>query len=256
MYNSGRMKILFSGLCLFLTLQSALFAETFSSGPEKTHLIELFTSEGCSSCPPAEEWLSGLKDEKNLWKDYVPVAFHVDYWDHLGWKDVFGSADHSKRQHRYAAAWKAPVIYTPGFVLNGREWKDGTADLSALPKDNARPGVLTVESKGGSHFKVSFRPLSTQKKNLKVHGVLLAMDVAADIAAGENGGKRLQHDFAVLYHAEKELTPSVDERLSAVIALEKPKRTDVRRYAAAFWVASEKDDVPVQAVGGFLKDAR
>src|SRR5437763_14928186 len=55
----------------------------FESGPTRTHLIELFTSQGCSSCPPAEAWLSELKNERRLWKDFVPLAIHVDYWDRL-----------------------------------------------------------------------------------------------------------------------------------------------------------------------------
>src|SRR5205814_363291 len=60
--------------------------QILESGPQKTHLLELYTSEGCSSCPPAESWMSKLKAEPRLWKDFVPVAFHVDYWDRLGWR--------------------------------------------------------------------------------------------------------------------------------------------------------------------------
>lgn len=63
----------------------------FQSGLIQTSLLELYTSEGCSSCPPAEAWISGLKEGRRLWKDLVPVAFHVDYWDHLGWNDPFAS---------------------------------------------------------------------------------------------------------------------------------------------------------------------
>jgi hypothetical protein len=65
----------------------------FESAPNKVHLLELFTSEGCSSCPPAEEWLTKLKQNPGLWRDFVPVAFHVDYWDHLGWRDRFAAKE-------------------------------------------------------------------------------------------------------------------------------------------------------------------
>src|SRR4029077_9083235 len=65
--------------------------KTFESGDTQSSLIELFTSEGCSSCPPAEKWLSALKSSSDLWKKAVPVAFHVDYWDHLGWRDRFAN---------------------------------------------------------------------------------------------------------------------------------------------------------------------
>ena len=89
------------------------------SKPTRTHLLELFTSEGCSSCPPAEAWLSNLKNEPRLWQDFVPLAFHVDYWDHLGWRDLFASKLWTERQADYSARWKAETVYTPAFVLMG-----------------------------------------------------------------------------------------------------------------------------------------
>src|SRR5437762_7982575 len=94
----------------------------FESAPQRTHLIELFTSQGCSSCPPAEAWLSNLKNEPRLWQDFVPLAFHVDYWDHLGWRDLFASKLWTERQADYSARWKAETVYTPAFVLDGMAW--------------------------------------------------------------------------------------------------------------------------------------
>ena len=76
-------------------------AQTITSGPACASLLELYTSEGCSSCPPAEAWLSNLTTDARLWTDVVPVAFHVDYWDYLGWDDVFACADFSERQRDY-----------------------------------------------------------------------------------------------------------------------------------------------------------
>src|SRR5262245_15218825 len=96
---------------------------TFQSPDRQTALLELYTSEGCSSCPSAETWLSRLKDSPGLWKDYVPVALHVDYWDYLGWRDRWGSKAFSDRQRTYAQLWQSDSIYTPGFVLNGKEWR-------------------------------------------------------------------------------------------------------------------------------------
>src|SRR5947207_14709116 len=92
------------GLILF-TLAFAFAAQAadraFESGPQRVHLIELFTSQGCSSCPPAEAWLSKLKTEPRLWKDFVPLAFHVDYWDRLGWRDPFASKEWTARRYQY-----------------------------------------------------------------------------------------------------------------------------------------------------------
>src|SRR5262249_16012523 len=87
------------------TPQSPMSATTFESCEMQSQLLELFTLEGCSSCPPAEKWLSALKSSSYLWKKAVPIAFHVDYWDHLGWRDRFAKPEFTSRQQRYAAAW-------------------------------------------------------------------------------------------------------------------------------------------------------
>src|SRR5260370_24004733 len=107
-------------------ITNQLQAETLSieSGPRKTHLLELFTSEGCSSCPPAEAWMSRLKENPGLWRDFVPIAFHVDYWDRLGWRDPFASKAWTARQYEYSERWNSGSVYTPGFVLDGREMQD------------------------------------------------------------------------------------------------------------------------------------
>src|SRR5260370_670544 len=92
---------------------------TFQSATERTALLELYTSEGCSSCPPAEAWLSGLKKSPGLWKDFVPLAFHVDYWDYLGWRDPWAERGFSDRQRAYAENWHNENVYTPAFAPEG-----------------------------------------------------------------------------------------------------------------------------------------
>src|SRR5437867_7110380 len=118
---------------IFLVLSCALTCRAgervFESGPQKVRLLELFTSQGCSSCPPAEAWLSQLKSNPRLWKNFVPLAFHVDYWDRLGWRDPFAAKEWTARQYQYSANWKSESVYTPGFVLRseerrvGKEWR-------------------------------------------------------------------------------------------------------------------------------------
>src|SRR5713226_2490390 len=93
--NIMRLGVLVLALGLAFTTRAA--DRVFESGPQKIHLLELFTSEGCSSCPPAEAWLSKLKSDPRLWKDFVPLAFHVDYWDRLGWRDRFSSRAWTER---------------------------------------------------------------------------------------------------------------------------------------------------------------
>ena len=90
----------------------------FQSGEKRVALVELFTSEGCSSCPPAERTFSKLATNPALWKTFVPIALHVNYWDNLGWKDRLAAVEFTQRQHTYASAWRADTVYTPEFVLN------------------------------------------------------------------------------------------------------------------------------------------
>src|SRR4029077_12913893 len=125
---------------LWVAAKAQATDRVFESGPERTHLLELFTSEGCSSCPFAEAWLSKLKAEPGLWKDFVPIAFHVDYWDQLGWRDPFAAREWTTRQYQYSANWKSESVYTPGFVLDGREWPGRN-----LPRpSNDKSGVLKL----------------------------------------------------------------------------------------------------------------
>src|ERR1043166_1476275 len=127
-----------SAILLSVSLFSAQAEDrTFQSGPQRVHLIELFTSQGCSSCPSAEAWFSKLKAEPGLWKDFVPLAFHVDYWDRLGWGDPFASKEWTARQYQYSANWKSESVYTPGFVLNGREWEGRNIPPLATEKAGA-----------------------------------------------------------------------------------------------------------------------
>src|SRR5436190_16245269 len=123
---------------LAVTAQAQTQEITFESKPTRTHLIELFTSQGCSSCPPAEAWMSSLKNEARLWQDFVPIAFHVDYWDHLGWRDPFASKSWTDRQTDYSVHWKSESVYTPAFVLDGAVWRNNAVP----PASTESTGVL------------------------------------------------------------------------------------------------------------------
>jgi len=107
-------------------------------------LVELFTSEGCSSCPPADTLLTRLAAEKTIGgAGIVALAFHVDYWDRLGWKDRFSSAAFTERQNRYADAWKSDRVYTPQAVVDGRV--ERLQPLAAGAHLAAQRGRLLVE---------------------------------------------------------------------------------------------------------------
>ena len=112
---------------IYILLLNSLYAENvyFESGVKRNTLIELFTSEGCSSCPPAETYLNNLKNNNELWEKWIPVAFHVDYWDYIGWKDKYATKTFGLRQSRYASLNRVSTVYTPAFMVNGSSWRPG-----------------------------------------------------------------------------------------------------------------------------------
>lgn len=114
------------GLCLLFFTASDVNAATptlYESADEQVSILELYTSHGCSSCPPADAWLSKLVDRPGLWDEFIPLAFHVDYWNDLGWPDRFASKTFTDRQREYARQGYLSSVYTPGFVLRGDEWR-------------------------------------------------------------------------------------------------------------------------------------
>ena len=226
-----------------LTLSCALAAQAgdrvFESGSERTHLIELFTSEGCSSCPPAEAWLSKLKAEPRLWKDFVPLAFHVDYWDRLGWRDPFAAKEWTARQYQYSANWKSESVYTPGFVLDGRELLE-----RAVPApSNEKPGVLKL-ALVNQKIVTQFVPVGSGTKDADLHVAMLGFDLNTKVTAGENSGRRLRQDFVVLSLMSEKMSDG-----KAEIAL----NPDSRAGAIAAWVTAPNQLEPLQAVGGWLR---
>jgi hypothetical protein len=224
----------------------------FQSGTNHTALIELYTSEGCSSCPPAEEWLSQLKVHPRLWIDFVPAAFHVDYWDYLGWRDPFGAAAYSERQHAYAAEWKARSVYTPGFVRDGKEWR-GWSSRDGMPRpSNDAAGLLSVNSDDGKTWALRFEPGNPRLGQSYVfHVALLGFELTSDVKSGENRGRKLRHDFVVLATDRAESSRSGDV-FHGVVSLPIISWNQAERVGIAAWVTRSHALEPLQAVGGWL----
>ncbi len=226
--------------------------QTISSGSTRASLFELYTSEGCSSCPPAEAWFSTLATSERLWRDVVPVAFHVDYWDYLGWVDVFARPQFSERQRDYAAAWNSDRVYTPGFVWNGNEWR-GWFDGKPLPASSGNAGALALDVLPGS-TSVRFVPPA----NARIAGPLeaciavLGAGLSRKVTAGENKGKTLLHDFVVMDFQRVPLTGGADGALAGAGTWKVAKAAEPARYAVAVWIAVEGRDEPLQAAGGWL----
>ena len=228
---------------------------TFQSTDNQTSLLELYTSEGCSSCPPAEAWLSRLKESPGLWKDFVPVAFHVDYWDYLGWCDPWSSKAFTERQSLYAQSWHSDSVYTPGFVLNGQEWRAWSRSKDGPPLSNTKAGVLRVSSDDQSHWHVKFNPGPNTKGSYEVHAAVLAGNLFSDVKAGENRGRRLNHDFVVTALATNSLTTDGENLTGQFILNFKHPQSSLQptsRLALAVWVTRLGSLEPLQAVGGWL----
>lgn len=209
-------------------------------------LIQLFTSEGCSSCPPAENWLSQYAGQSTLWTDVVPVAFHVDYWDNLGWPDRFASPTYTDRQRRYASIWRSDSVYTPGMTLNGREWREWSSVTpgSAIPApdNSSTPGTLhvTISPDATRTAKVTYS--GTLNDGDTIHVAWLGIHVVSDVRSGENAGSRLTHDFVVVDYESANSAKSfrgTNERRPAV------------PMAIAVWVEDSKGRT-IQAVGGSI----
>jgi len=116
------------------------------SGPNTAALVELYTSEGCSSCPPADRWLSGLSAQGYVPERVVPLALHVDYWDYIGWKDPYAKRVFSQRQRKLTQLQRLALVYTPQVMLQGQDFRGwGTpAFEQALAKINARPARADI----------------------------------------------------------------------------------------------------------------
>jgi len=213
------------------------------SGPERVRLLELFTSEGCSSCPPAERWLGELRKDPRLWRSIVPVAFHVDYWDGLGWKDRLARPQWTARQRAYSASWGTSSVYTPGFVVDGREWR-GWFERGALPESKSRAGILEARATGAS-VAVRFEP-EGRLADASAHAAWLGLDLVSDVRRGENSGRLLRHDFAVLSHGAGKMVPSGHGIWTANLSLPRPANN---AGALAVWI--ESGSGPLQAAGGW-----
>ncbi len=189
-----------SDILALIAIVSFLFtctvqAWTATSSTQQAQLVELFTSQGCSSCPPADRWLASFKSSNSLWQDIVPVAWHVTYWDYLGWRDPFASKHNDYRQRRIAALAGAGV-YTPGVFLNRGEWLDWRRSSLGLPENHGKlVGILSAASEKGQ-IRVRFNPVVRIKlKAPIVELVFLRAGLSTPVKAGENRGRKLKHDF-------------------------------------------------------------
>ena len=219
-----------------------------ASGTSKVTLFELYSSESCSSCPPADQWVSKLESHKDLWSKFVPVVFHVDYWNHLSWKDKLSSSEMTTRQIAISKTWARPSVYTPGVIINGSEWpmwRDSTL-TSRLIKESSKITLNIIQTSTGSfQVQVSGR---TPGVNYVVYLAKLGVGIRSKIDDGENSGKILTHNFVVLdWHKQSRGSVSVTNPLKFAANKQKAKKN-----AVVAWIEEVGRYSALQATGAFL----
>jgi hypothetical protein len=214
----------------------------FASTSRQANLMEVYVSQGCSSCPPAQDWINKFVDSPRLWKDVIPVVFHVDYWDYLGWKDIFGSPVYTGRQAEYKDKGGIRSVYTPGFVVNGKEWQ-GWGENKALSENNPKANILEAKLKSG-RLSVSY---SGAKEPLSLNIAILGFGLETKVAVGENSGRQLREEFVVLAFENR-----LSENNSWQIALPQNLSAKAKRYALVLWVSKKNRLSPLQAAGTWL----
>ncbi len=219
----------------------------FTSTDKQTALIELYTSEGCSSCPPAERWLGQLRDAPGLWRDFVPVEFHVDYWNRLGWPDKFSRSEFTQRQYALSHAWVSDSVYTPCLVRDGAEWRS-SREIPGAPSHAATVLSASYDPETGA-LRATFARAGKTGPGIELHAALLGGGIVSRVTAGENFGETLKHEFVALALAQGTLGADG----SAEILLPKPKADGVSRYAVAVWVTGRGSFTPLQATGGWVR---
>ncbi len=195
---------------LALTLAYATAATAADAAPEltltshefQTPLVELYTSEGCSSCPRADDWLRQLGASLDARFHAVPLAFHVDYWNYLGWEDPYSKADFTARQREAAAYNRQRNIYTPEFMVNGREQRGGPAVVQAIHSANAQPAQARIEVRitrlDGGHIRARLEVETHAPQGApRAYVAVYENNIERKISGGENRGRTLKHDFVV-----------------------------------------------------------
>lgn len=222
-------------------------AQQWNSGTKQTQLVELYTSEGCSSCPAADRWFSTHKENRKLFRDFIPIAFHVDYWDYIGWKDPFASPKHTQRQRHHEKVGNIRNVYTPGFVINSKEWKSWFVGRTTLPKPKKIAGELDVvlekNSQNANILTVNF----SDEEGSVLHVAYLGMGIKNRVKAGENSNRLLKHDFVALDYF------TLPGSKKWKVALGDVPQVGQKKTALAVWVSNKQSKTVLQATGGYLK---
>jgi hypothetical protein len=203
-----------------------------TSGKTMPALVELYTSEGCNSCPPADRWLSQQIANPDANAKMIALAFHVDYWDYIGWKDAYARADYGVRHSSLVRANGSSTVYTPQVFINGRDdrsWRIGLAGVTPTP---AR---ATLEAEADwKDGKLSFRGRIAEGNDVvRVRYAVAENGISTVVKAGENAGETLKQDAVVRDHAIVNVSADKSFAINAKLA------SNVKREKSVLHVIAE-----------------
>ena len=223
---------------------------TATSPAHRVAFLELYTSEGCSSCPPADRFLSALKQDVYTEQHLIPLAFHVTYWDYIGWQDRFGDDAHDRRQRRQAQLNASRSVYTPQFLMNGYDYRHHHAFNDTVNRINAFSAGMKIQLKAVSNGKAELQlNVETEQAEAGNHQLWLAVfenNLQSQVSDGENEGELLRHDYVVRRLHGPFAFNNKNENFSAVLKLDSEwKRQDLGIVA---FVQKQGSSEIVQAV--------
>jgi hypothetical protein len=194
------MKAMMIGCVAMVAVQSALAQGCGAVSPAHTvALVELYTSEGCSSCPPADQFLSGRRGAGLRADQAVLLSLHVDYWNYIGWKDPYSRAAFTQRQRWLSDLARTRTIYTPEFFVSGKEVRNWSGVLDdTVRRINRKPAQASIGislAPVGAGLPVRVKASGTPGASLYV--ALVESGLATRVGAGENSGRTLRHDYVV-----------------------------------------------------------
>ena len=252
-------KILLALPILAMLALLPLLSRSGETGPAPTGgsvVLELFTSQGCSSCPPADRLLTRLAGDPKLAGQVIPLSFHVDYWDHIGWQDPFASPRWSERQRQYGRAFRSNRIYTPQLVVNGRTECVGSqekvvrqqiaAALATAPAGRVTLETGHAEADGRLRVKVGAERMSAGA-DLDLWVAVWETGLETPVGAGENASRTLHNDY-VVRRLEKALT--LPGTAGARDSTEMVLGLDKRWKRAGLGVAAFLQDPATRAIHG------
>lgn len=238
---------------MIMAVNSMIFADvcraeglcSHHSPPHTVALVELYTSEGCSSCPPADRALSSLmRTQTSAQQRFLPMALHVDYWDGLGWKDSFGDHSYSRRQSWLSALGGSRSVYTPEYFVGGHELRQWSAameqTIARINQVPARADIALTQLQGQD---ITLEVEVKSSRRATIATALLENNLVTQVSAGENQGARLQHDAVVRNWRELPQAAVPEQTVRQRVTLTPPVGSRRSALSVAVLVQDERGEV-------------